>query len=78
MFAYRTGPLSQYYNNAPARIAISVELPLAATAERRSNQRTADDQNKTMMQQIHKASACEAKSMEQITLELRSTTILVP
>ena len=31
-----------------------------------------------MMQQIHKASACEAKSMEQITLELRSTTILVP
>jgi hypothetical protein len=31
------------YNNYPARIAISVELPLAATAEGRSNQRTADD-----------------------------------
>ena len=34
--------------------------------------------NKTMMQLIHKAYACETKSMEQLTLALRSTTILVP
>jgi hypothetical protein len=45
---------------------------VAATSERQMTE------NKTMMQQIHKASAREAKSMEQITLELRSTTILVP
>ena len=31
-----------------------------------------------MMQLIHKAYACETKSMEQLTLALRSTTILVP
>ena len=35
--------------------------------------RTEDDKDKTQMQQIHKASAREPKSMEQITLECPDT-----
>jgi hypothetical protein len=75
--AYR--PLSQHYNNEPGQGSQylwthhwSQQQNVVATSERKMAK------NKTMMQQIHKASARETKSMEQITLELRSTAILVP
>ncbi len=64
-------PLSQHYNNEPGQGSQYLwthhwlqQQNVAATSERKMTK------NKTMMQQIHKASARETKSMEQITLEL--------